>query len=96
MIITICGSYKFTEKMWDVYQQLTDSGYMVFLPAIGCTGKYKDWYMDLHFQKIEKSDAIYVIDVDRYTGESTKKEIEKAVDLSKTVYRYSNHDLGVK
>ena len=40
---------------------------------------------ELHFQKIEMSDAIFVVNVDGYIGESTRKEIEYAKSLDKEV-----------
>ena len=95
MIITICGSYKFKEKMFDVYKQLTEIGHMVFLPAIDCDKHDKEWYMDLHYKKIAKSDAIYVVDVDGYVGMSTNMEMYCAKVNKKEIFRYSNHDLGV-
>lgn len=94
-IITICGSYKFKDKMISVYQQLTDLGYIVLFPAMGCEGHEKEWYLKLHTEKIAMSDAIFVVDVDYYVGESTAYEIEQAVDLKKEVIFYSNNKLGV-
>ena len=95
MKITICGSYKFKDKMIDIYRQLTDMGHIVLLPAIWCEEHDQDWYLKLHFKKIAMSDALYVVDVDRYTGWATKAEMCYAEGMKKTIYRYSNHDLGV-
>ena len=95
MVITICGSYKFKDKMIDIYKQLTEMGHLVFLPAIDCEQHSPEWYLRLHDKKIIDSDAIYVVDVDGYVGESTKSEIQFAEDITAVVYRYSNHDLGV-
>ena len=40
---------------------------------------------ELHYKRIDISDAIYVINVDGYIGESTKKEIEYAKKLGKEI-----------
>ena len=95
MIITICGSYKFKDKMFDIYRQLTEMGYLVFLPAFNCGEHGSNWYLRLHFKKIAMSDAIYVVDVDGYTGDSTRSEMCYAEGMKKTIYRYSKHNLGV-
>lgn len=39
----------------------------------------------LHYKKIEISDAIYVVNVNGYIGESTKNEIEYARSLNKEI-----------
>lgn len=94
-IITICGSYKYKSKMISVYQQLTDLGYIVLFPAMGCESHDKKWYLELHTEKIAMSDAIFVVDVDCYVGESTKYEMSKADELGKEIIFYSNNKLGV-
>ena len=94
-IITICGSYKFKAIMIEVYKQLTDFGYIVLFPAMGCTKHDKDWYLRLHYEKIAMSDAIFVVDVNNYIGESTKAEIDKAIECSKKIIYYSDNKLGV-
>ena len=43
-----------------------------------------------HFKRIDLSDAIFVIDVDNYIGDSTKLEIEYAKKLGKEIIYYSN------
>ncbi len=95
MIITICGSFKFKDKMIDIYKQLTEMGHLVFLPAIDCSKHRQEWYLRLHFEKIAMSDAVYVVDVDGYVGEATRSEMCYAEGIEKIILRYSNHDLGV-
>ncbi|WP_290235349.1 MULTISPECIES: DUF4406 domain-containing protein [Bacteroides] len=94
-IITICGSYKYKSEMISVYQQLTDLGYIVLFPAMGCEGHDKKWYLELHTEKIAMSDAIFVVDVNHYVGESTKYEISKADEFGKEIIFYSSNKLGV-
>lgn len=94
-IITISGSYKYSSEMIWVYQQLTDLGYIVLFPAMGCDGHDKQWYLDLHVKKIAMSDALFVVDVNHYIGESTRYEINKAEELGKEIIYYSENKLGV-
>lgn len=94
-IITICGSYKFKETMRSAYRQLTDKGYIVLFPAMGCEEHDKEWYLKLHFEKIEMSDAVFIVDVNNYIGESTSLEIKKARECEKKIFYYSEHNLGV-
>lgn len=89
-IITICGSYKFTEQMYEVYRMLTDLGDIVLMPAIGCAKHEKEWYMQLHFDKIKMSDIVFIVDVDGYIGESTRREIEMAEKHGKMIRYYSD------
>ena len=82
MIIAICGSIKFYEEMVSVQQKLENLGHTVFMPTKALDesqywaednkarveAKKKFEFIGEHFNKIEKSDAILVINV-------TKKEI---------------------
>ena len=43
-----------------------------------------------HFKKIELSDAILVVNINNYIGESTKLEIEYAKSLKKEIMYYIN------
>lgn len=99
MKITICGSLKFEAEINHCHERLAMLGHtiycMVVLPSQ--KGGNKDWYtpeqkmkLDLiHLSKIEESDGIFVVDVDGYIGESTKREIMWAEIRGKTVYYLS-------
>jgi hypothetical protein len=66
-------------------------------------GGSKDWYtpkqkqtLDLiHLSKIEESDAIFVVDVGGYVGESTAREIEWAEIRGKSVFMLSKNHAAV-
>ena len=45
---------------------------------------------EAHFKKIELSDAILVVNVNNYIGDSTKLEIEYAKKLGKEIIYYTN------
>lgn len=91
-IVTLCGSTKFREEYIEVNRIFTLQGKIVLAPAHfhhGGDGPLSDEQKamldDLHFRKIELSDSIFVIDVDGYIGESTKREIEYAEKLGREV-----------
>jgi hypothetical protein len=102
-IITLCGSIRFENEFRVVNSELTLRGWVVLAP--GCFNhsllhepKYnaeltKDGLDQLHVAKMEMSDAIFVVDVLGYQGESTAREVSWAYDHAKTVYKWSKGDL---
>lgn len=97
-IITLCGSLKFKNEMMIVAEKLALEGNCVLTPVYPVLDNYvrTDEQMqclkEAHFKKIELSDAILVVNVEDYIGNSTKLEIEYAKGLGKEVMYYS--DLG--
>jgi hypothetical protein len=92
MIITLCGSTKFKKQFENVNAKLTMIGHIVISCGVWAhsddiplTKKQKDFLDKIHRQKIDLSDAIYVIDVDGYIGKSTKSEIIYAIGKGKKV-----------
>jgi hypothetical protein len=109
--ITLCGSLRFENAVQQWHERLAFAGHtvysMVALPSQ--KGDNKDWYTPaqkqtldlLHLSKIEESDAIFVVNVDGYIGESTRREIEWAQIRCKTIYtiqdaHYLLGDVNVK
>ncbi len=90
-IVTICGSFKFKEEMLKKSVELeTKYNYIVLQPVYGpedatYTQEEIDIMGTLHFERIKLSDAIYVVNVNGYIGESTKKEILYAKSLNKEI-----------
>ncbi len=90
-IVTICGSMKFQKQMLEVAERLElRNGYIV----IQCIYSDKERILshhdiqilsELHYKKIDISDAIYVVNIGGYIGQSTKNEIEYARSLNKEV-----------
>lgn len=84
-IITLCGSIKFKDEFIKVQEKLTLDGNVVFTPNFFTSikkeqidEKTKQMLDEMHKQKIDMSDEIYVINFEGYIGESTKSEIEYA------------------
>lgn len=93
MIITICGSTRFKEQIMKVAHDLTLQNNIVFMPNVfiqaddeNLTTEQKIMLDNLHREKIEMSDAIFVVNVDGYIGESTYGEIDWAVRKKKETY----------
>lgn len=99
-IITLCGSTRFIEQFNDANFWLTIHGHVVL--SLGTflhpddDHAIRDIVMarkaqldELHRYKIDMSDAIMVIDVDGYAGESTMSEVEHAIRKGKPVYSYT-------
>ncbi len=96
MIVTLCGSARFEAWYHAWAEALGLSGHCVFELCAYPSQKdgNKDWYSPeekvaldaLHFTKIEKSEAILVLNVFGYVGDSTLREIAHARRLQKKVY----------
>lgn len=89
-VITLCGSTRFKKEFEEVQKDLTLNGYIVISVGLfGHSGDDEVWegmdertktqtkimLDDMHKNKIDMADEIYVINPDRYIGESTWSEI---------------------
>ena len=96
-IITICGSYKFKKEMMEIAEKMTLKGNCIITP-IDLTKPNKEAYTEdealmldkIHKEKIKISDAILVINVNGYIGNSTNSEIEYAKSLNKEILYYTD------
>lgn len=93
MVITLCGSSRFKTEMMEVAAQLTMSNHIVLTPCIfhhaddiELTEEEKIRLDNLHREKINMSDAIFVVNKDGYIGTSTYGEIDWAQRMKKEVY----------
>lgn len=88
-IVTICGSMRFKDKMMEISKELEIENKYVVIQCIYSNDKFTEKEQqilsDLHYNKIKISDAIYVVNVNGYIGNSTGKEIEYAKRLGKEV-----------
>lgn len=95
-IITVCGSFKFMKEMMLITEKIGLQGNCMLTPVYP-TKSGKDNYTEdeakiagqMHFERIKLADAILVVNVNDYVGESTKKEIEFAKSLGKEVMYYT-------
>ena len=85
-VITLCGSTKFKDEFMAVQKKLTLEGNIVI--SLGCFGHsgddevwtegIKEMLVDMHKQRIDMADEIFVVNVGGYIGSSTRSEIEYA------------------
>lgn len=96
-IITVCGSYKFKKEMMEITEKMELMGNCMLTP-IELTKPNKEAYTEeeasiidkMHKEKIKLSDAILVVNVNGYIGNSTKDEIEFAKSLNKEIIYYTD------
>lgn len=96
-IITVCGSYKFKKEMLEITEKLALQGNCMLTP-IELSKPNKEAYTEreaemlekMHKEKIKLADAILVVNVNDYIGNSTKTEIEYAKLLGKKVLYYTD------
>ena len=99
-VITLCGSTRFKEQFLEAQKRLTLEGNIVISVGLfGHSGDNEVWAEgtkamldDMHKRKIDMADAIYVINVGGYIGESTRSEIEYAKKHGKTIFFYDENN----
>lgn len=87
--ICLCGSTRFKKEFMEVRNRLTKAGYVVLGPEVfshadgeDITDFEKIVLDDMHIQKITMSDEIFIINVNGYIGDSTRREIQYASSLN--------------
>jgi len=103
-VITLCGSTRFKSEFETWNSRLTLLGNVVI--SVGVFGHgyhpyHREKYLDpkkpmldqLHMQKIDMADEIFVIDPGFYVGESTRNEIDYARATGKGVRFLSMEDV---
>lgn len=93
-VITLCGSTRFKDAFMAAQKRLTLEGNIVISVGLfGHSGDDEVWTEgmkemldNMHKRKIDMADAIFVINVGGYIGESTRSEIEYALRNGKKVY----------
>lgn len=101
-VINLIGSTKYKELFRELEEKLSISGYLVFSPLVyNQTGDKPECGEDIKLildneanLKTNKSDIVFVVDKDGYIGNSTRKQIEHASLLNKTILYYSKGDLS--
>lgn len=94
--VTICGSMKFANEMIKIARNLEkDYGYAV----IQCVYNFENEIeneteikniVNAHWKKIDICDAIYVVNIGGYIGNSTKEEIKYALSKGKEIIYHEN------
>ena len=95
-IITLCGSLKFQKEMMEIAEKVALDGNCILTPVYPVLDNIKRTEEQLvklkeeHFKRIELSDAILVINVNNYIGNSTNLEIDYAKKLGKRIIYYTD------
>ena len=99
-VITLCGSTRFKDDFMRVQKELTLKGNIVISVGLfshsgddevwdgmdeGTLSKTKEMLDDMHKRKIDMADEIFVINIGGYIGDSTRSEIEYAINTGKKV-----------
>lgn len=99
-VITLCGSTRFKDEFMKEQKRLTlDGNIVISVGLFGHSGDNEVWENmdedtltktkvmldDMHKRKIDMADEIFVINVNGYIGDSTKSEIEYAINTGKVV-----------
>ena len=92
-VITLCGSTRFKEQFLEAQKRLTLEGnILISVGLFGHSGDDEVWTEgtkemldNMHKRKIDMADAIYVINVGGYIGESTRSEIDYATRHGKEI-----------
>ena len=94
-VITLCGSTRFKDEFMEAQKRLTLEGNIVISVGLfghsgddkvwesmdeGTLTKTKEMLDEMHKRKIDMADEIFVINVDGYIGESTRSEINYAME----------------
>ena len=89
--VCLCGSTRFKDKFIEVARDLTLKGYIVTMPMVfihsgdDVSNLDKQFLDEVHKAKIADCDLVYIINCNKYIGESTKSEIEWAIQLGKKI-----------
>ncbi len=89
--MTLCGSLRFWDKIQELSERLElERGYVVLgiVPHVldrNLTEHEKELLGELHRAKIDLADAIFVVNVDGYIGDSVRSEIAYAKAKGKEV-----------
>lgn len=97
-IITVCGSLRFYKEMMEITEKMELQGNCMLVPIYNPTRPNKDDFTKeealmldkMHKERIKLADAILVVNVDGYIGNSTKSEIEFAESLNKEILYYTD------
>jgi len=95
-VVTICGSLKFWDKIQEISERLELENEYVVIGIVthvidrDLTESEKELLGELHRTKIDLSDAIFVVNVGGYIGESVKNEIEYAKEKGKEIIYLEN------
>ena len=91
-IVCLCGSTKFKEAFEKANREETSKGNIVLtvamfghLEGLDMNSEVIKTFNDVHFDKILLSDEVLILNVNGYIGESTRNELNYAIENGKTI-----------
>jgi len=92
-IVVLCGSLRFKKLFAETELYFVLSGWIVLTPCCMYVDaqrtdtyiQHKEVFDEMHKQKIDLADAVFVINKDGYIGESTRNEIDYAKSKDKII-----------
>ena len=89
-VVTLCGSMRFSKQMQEIALELeVKQGYCVLTPVgekmVQPSEKEIEKLAQAHFRKIDMSDAVYVVNIGGYIGESVSREVCYAQEHNKEI-----------
>ena len=88
--VTICGSMRFAKQMQDIAVELeTKRGWCVFQPIGDANTELSAEDLKClaaaHYKKIDLSDAVYIVNIGGYIGNSVTQELLYAKEHGKEI-----------
>ena len=89
-VVTLCGSMRFARQMQEIALELeVKQGYCVLAPVgeklVQPSEKELEKLAQAHFKKIDMSDAVYIVNIGGYIGESVSREVCYAKEHNKEI-----------
>ena len=90
-IVTLCASFRFWSEMQAIGEKLElENGWVILTPVPhvldrALTDHERALLGELHFSRIDLSDAIFVVNVGGYIGQAVAAEIEYAKQKGKEI-----------
>ena len=89
-VVTLCGSMRFSKQMQEIALELEiKQGYCVLTPVgekmVQPSEKELERLAQAHFKKIDMSDAVYIVNIGGYIGESVSREVCYAKEHNKEI-----------
>ena len=97
-VVTICGSMRFAKQMIEIAARLERKYGWCVNQCVYCvdieskTNEEMENIIYAHRQKIDISDAIYVVNINGYIGSSTNSEIRYATEKGKEVIYHETRE----
>ena len=97
-VIVFSGSMKFFDQMIRIARKFSANGKIVLLPfkipseRLNITDEELKMLKNIHRQRMDMADSMFVVDIEGYIGNETKDEIEYAKNIGLEIDYYSDYN----